>query len=109
MDRQADCHAMAGTLKQLWRGEVPLPKAFWTWAVLGGLLVNGVTTGLFLALVTSGLPLSALVVGYVLSVPYNLVAVVGVWRAADRYAGDRAWAETARIVALVGLIVLTLT
>lgn len=100
---------MVGTLKQLWRGEVPLATTFWTWAVLGGLLVNGATTGLFLVLVARDLPILAFVVGYVLSVPYNVFAIVGVWRAADRYAGDRTWAETARVVALVGLIVLTLT
>ena len=100
---------MTGSLKRLWRGEVPLAEAFWTWAVLGGLLVNGVTTGLFLALVSWDRPILALVIGYGLSVPYNLLAMAGVWRAADRYAGDRAWAETARIVALVGFVVLTLT
>lgn len=100
---------MPGALKKLWRGEVALAKAFWTWAVLGGLLVNGATTLLFLALTVRDLPILALIVGYVLSVPYNLLAMVGVWRAADRHSGDRAWAETARVIALVGLIVLTLT
>lgn len=100
---------MAGALGRLWRGEVPLAAAFWTWAVLGGLLVNGLTSGLFLALVSWGLPLPAFVLGYGLSVPYNVLAIVGVWRAADRHPGSRAWAEIARTAALVGLVALTLT
>lgn len=100
---------MPSTLQRLWHGELPLGETFWSWAVLGGLLVNGATSGLFLALVAWDLPVLALVVGYGLSVPYNLFVMVAAWRAADRYAGDRALAETARIAALVGLVVLTLT
>ena len=44
-----------------------------------------------------------------LSVPYNIVALVGVWRAADRYEGDQALADLLRIVTLVGMILLTVT
>jgi hypothetical protein len=38
-----------------------------------------------------------------------VLAAVGVWRAAARHPGDPAWAETARVIALVGLAVLTIT
>jgi hypothetical protein len=96
-------------IRQVWRGEVPLAEAFWGWAVLGGLLVNTITSGLFLMLVSRELTLLAFLVGYGISTPYNLLAAVGVWRAAARHQGDAAWAETARVVALVGLAVLTLT
>jgi len=48
-------------------------------------------------------------VGYVCSVPYNLVAVVGVWRSAARHQGERAHAELARLVTLVGMILLSMT
>lgn len=94
---------------RLWRGEVPLPSAFWNWAVAGGLVVNVVTTTLFFVFLTMDLPILALVGGYALSVPYNVLVIVGVWRAAGRYQGDRAWADAARIVTTVGLGLLTFT
>jgi len=96
-------------MKQLWRGELPLAKAFWGWAVVGAVVVNGATTGLFIALLSYDLPILALLVGYGLSVPYNVVALVGVWRAADRHPGARLWAEVARYAAALGLAVLTVT
>ena len=65
-------------LRALWAGDLPLGEAFWTWAICVGLLVNVISSGLFLALLTFDRPLAALFVGYVLSVPYNVVALVGV-------------------------------
>ncbi len=65
-------------LRSLWHGELPLGEAFWTWAIGVGLLVNVTTTALFLAMITADRPWTALLVGYGLSVPYNILAVVGV-------------------------------
>ena len=88
---------------------MPLGEAFWTYAVVGGLAVNLTTSLLFLFLVLADWLLAALVVGYGLSVPYNVVALVGVWRAAERHEGEPAQAELARIVTLIGMILLTVT
>lgn len=96
-------------LHRLWSGEVPLGRAFWSYAVIGGLAVNLITSVSFLILVSADWPLAALVTGYGLSVPYNVVVLVGVWRAAERHEGDRDWATLARIVALIGMILLTVT
>jgi hypothetical protein len=96
-------------LGALWAGELPLAEAFWTYAVMVGLAVNVVTSLLFLALITADRPLAALFVGYVCSVPYNVVVVVGVWRSAARHEGERAHAELARLVTLVGMILLSVT
>lgn len=96
-------------LAALWAGELPLSEAFWTYAVTIGLSVNLVSSLLFLALITADRPLAALFVGYVCSVPYNVVAVVGVWRSAARHEGERAHAELARLVTLVGMILLSVT
>jgi hypothetical protein len=93
----------------LWAGDLPLAEAFWVYAVSIGLTVNVTTSLLFLALIAADRPLAALFVGYVCSVPYNVVAVVGVWRSAARHEGPRAHAELARIVTLVGMILLSLT
>lgn len=98
--------------RRLWRGELPLAEAFWLWAVLGAILVNLGTTALFLALVSAGQTLAAWLAGYALSVPYNILALVGVWRSADRYQergeGEAVWAHAARSLALVGLLAISL-
>lgn len=98
-----------GKLARLWRGEVPLADAFWSWAVLGGLAVNLATSLGFLALISAGQTIPALLVGYGLSVPYNILVTVGVWRSAARYTGSPLRAEAARLVTLAGMILLSLT
>ena len=65
-------------LRSLWLGELPLGEAFWTVAIGIGLVVNLTTSVLFLALITNDRPWAALFVGYALSVPYNILAGVGV-------------------------------
>jgi hypothetical protein len=96
-------------LRALWSGDLPLGEAFWTYAVGVGLAVNLTTSLLFLVLLSWDRPLAALFVGYALSVPYNVVALVGVWRAAARYEGPRLHADLARIVTVVGMVLLSLT
>ena len=88
---------------------MPLADAFWTWAVAGGLAVNVFTTIGFLWLLMAGQTLAAFVVGYGLSVPYNLLAAVGVWRAAGRPDADPRWAGAARLAVAVGMTILSLT
>jgi len=93
----------------LWSGDLALDEAFWTWTVTVGLLVNISSSLLFLVLIVQDLPVAALVVGYGLSVPYNVVATVGVWRSAARYVGPSPDADLARIVSILLMAVLTLT
>ena len=95
-------------LSRLWRGELALENAFWNWAVIGGLLVN-FSSALFLMLISADRPILALVVGYSFSVPYNIVVIVGVWRSAAAYTGDRRAADLMRIVTTVGGILLSVT
>jgi hypothetical protein len=99
---------MMTVLRRLWRGEIPLKQAFWTWTVVGALIVNGTATLGFLLLIMAEQPLAALIVNYAVSVPYNIIAGVGVWRAAARYTGDPQWAGLARIVSIAALVVLSL-
>jgi hypothetical protein len=96
-------------LSSLWLGELPLGEAFWTWAIGIGLLVNVTTSAMFLALITADRPWAALFVGYVLSVPYNVVAMVGVWRSAARYQGPARHAEFARIATVIVMVLLSMT
>jgi hypothetical protein len=95
-------------LRALWFGDLPLGEAFWTYAVVGGLAVNVITTLLLLTLLSWDRPFAALFVGYGLAVPYNVVALVGVWRSAARYQGQRIHADLARILTLIGMVLLSL-
>jgi hypothetical protein len=94
-------------LRALWSGDLPLGEAFWTYAVIGGLAVNVVTTLLFLMLISADRPIAALLAGYAVAVPYNVVALVGVWRSAARYSGGRLHADLARIATLIGMVLLS--
>jgi hypothetical protein len=96
-------------LRTLWLGELPLGEAFWTWALGIGLLVNLTTSVLFLALITIDQPWAALLIGYALSVHYNVVATVGVWRSAARYRGPSAHADLARIATVILMFLLSVT
>ncbi len=96
-------------LRALWSGDLPLGEAFWTWAVAVGLPLNLTTSLAFLVLMTADQLLPALFAGYVLSVPYNVVAVVGVWRSAARYQGEPRHADLARVATAALILLLTLT
>lgn len=96
-------------LSQLWRGDLALDEAFWNWAVIGGLLVNVATSAAFLFLIMEDRPVLAALAGYLPSVPYNVVILVGVWRSAARHEGDPRFAHFARIATLVAVAVFTVT
>jgi hypothetical protein len=96
-------------LKALWRGDLSLGDAFWTWAVMTGLVVNVTTSILFAVLIMNDQPVPALLVGYGVSVPYNILAVVGVWRSAARHEGPELQAELARWASVILMTVLSLT
>ena len=96
-------------LCRLWRGELALANAFWNWAFLGGLFVNVASSALFLFLIMNDRPISAFIAGYAPSIPYNIIASVGVWRSAGHYQGERHWADLARTVTLIGMVLLSLT
>ena len=94
---------------KVWRGDLPLQETFWNWAFAGGLIVNLLSSVLFLMLMMAGQLVLALIVGYGFSVPYNIIVTVGVWRAADRYDGERKWADMAKLATVAGMILLSVT
>ena len=97
------------SLRTLWRGDYPLSDAFWTWAVVVGLCVNVATSALFVIMVMDDRPWLALLLGYGASLPYNVVAVVGVWRSAARYEGPAVHADLARAATVILMAALSLT
>jgi hypothetical protein len=96
-------------LRALWSGELPLGEAFWTFAIGIGLLVNLITSVLLLTLISLDRPWAALLVGYAVPIPYNIVALVGVWRSAARYQGQAGYADLARIVTLLVMVLFSVT
>lgn len=96
-------------LKALWRGDLELAEAFWTWVLFGGLIVNVTTSVLFLVLITLDQAWFALFVGYGCSLPYNLLALVGAWRSAAQYEGPQQHADLARAVSIILLAGLSVT
>jgi len=85
------------TVIGLWRGEVPLGRAFWLWGVLGGGVVALFATLLTLALVAAGAPAWLAAVAFTAHIPWNLVLLVGVWRSAGRPEVGRDTARLARL------------
>jgi len=96
-------------LRALWSGELPLGEAFWTFAIGIGLLVNLITSVLLLTLISLDYAWAALLVGYAVPIPYNIVALVGVWRSAARYQGQAGYADLARIVTLLVTVLFSVT
>ncbi|MDG4650640.1 hypothetical protein P6F26_19530 [Roseibacterium sp. SDUM158017] len=74
-----------------------------------GLMVNVVTGLLFLILITQDLAWAALLIGYGVSLPYNTVVLVGVWRAAARYDGRTIHVDLARGATVALMAALSLT
>lgn len=85
-----------GRLRTLWMGAVPLPRAFWDYAILIGFFVNFAATAGSMALVVAGLPAVISLAVHLAPLPYTVLTLVGVWRSAARYAGPPVWATLAR-------------
>lgn len=96
------------SLTELWRGRLPLARAFWKHAVLYGAIANLAATAAALSVLASGWPAPLALAIYLLPAPYVLATVVGVCRSADRYAGPVVWARAAEIAVVVwaGVMVL---
>ena len=100
--------APGNIVRRLWAGEVPLARAFWSYAVIGGTALNGVTTLLAMALLTMNVPAILAVVAFALPIPYNLLVLVAVWRSAGAYHGPRIWADLARMGVVIWAVMASL-
>ena len=96
---------MIDQIKRLWRGEESLARAFWEYAILYGTLANLITTAATFAALALGLSGAIALAFFVLPIPYNIFAVVAVWRSAQHYRGPQEWALLARIGAIVWALI----
>lgn len=93
--------AIGNIVRWLWAGEVPLARAFWSYAMIGGTVLNGASTLLAMALLAMDVPAAVAVIVFALPIPYNLLVLVGVWRSAGAYQGPRLWADLARVAIVI--------
>ena len=99
--QDAERPAAGNIVRRLWGGEVPLARAFWNYAMIGGTALNAVTTLLAMALVAMDAPAAVAVIVFALPIPYNLVVLVAVWRSAGAYEGPSIRADLARAAIVV--------
>jgi hypothetical protein len=96
-------------LRRLWKGEVALDVAFWNYAVIGGIAVNLATSFSFLFFISLEMPVIAFIAGYGVSLPYNLIATIGVCRAAARADPASQKAKLYPLITLAGMLLLSVT
>jgi hypothetical protein len=96
------------TIVELWRGQLPLGRAFWAWGILGGAVVGLVSTLLAALLLTSDAPAWLAALAFAGHLPWNLVLLVGVWRSAAQPEVARGTATLARLAMLAWVVVLSL-
>ncbi len=92
------------SLKQLWRGQLPLREAFWRYAITYDLVLNLAATLAALTLILRDAPIVFAVIIHFLPLPYSLFAATGAWRSADSYEGNpfHATAAKAAIIMWIG-------
>ncbi len=92
---------------QLWRGEISLGNAFWTYLVVYGVVLNVAFTLLaLLVYLVFAQAFLALCIHF-LGTPYMMFAGVGVWRSADK-ATEPAYLAFLAKLATLGLVGLSL-
>ncbi|MGH9839191.1 MAG: hypothetical protein ACREEM_10440 [Blastocatellia bacterium] len=95
---------MLTEIGRLWRGELPLARAFWGYCLAYGLAVNLLLSGLSLvSYLISGSAIPMLVLHFA-PLPYNVVACAGAWKSANRYSGPL-WHGLFAKASVVGLFV----
>ena len=86
---------------RLKNGDLGLAKTYWIYGVLVEILVN-----LFAGFVPSMQVLAVLMVFFMI---YKVVVIIGTWRAANRYEGDRKWAVMAKVATVFSAFSTTLS
>ena len=93
--------SVAGRAQALWTGALPLQRAFWDYAMLGGFFVNLAASVGSMALLVAGFPAVLTLAVHLAPLPYNVLVLVGVWRSAALYPGPPIWASLARAAIVI--------
>jgi len=88
---------------RVWRGEVILWKTFWLFGLGGGVLLGLPIFGALLAL--TDVPDNTTATYFLVAIGglllYGVWVFVGIWRAANKYQGKRAWAILAKVSVVI--------
>lgn len=75
---------IASRIAALWRGDAPLSRVFWEYAIAWGTLLNLATAGVALAIFLNRGPGWLALLFHFSPLPYNILMTVSTWRAAAR-------------------------
>ena len=75
---------IATRIAALWRGDAPLSRVFWEYAIAWGTLLNLATAGVALAIFLNRGPAWIALLFHIAPLPYNILMTVATWRAAVR-------------------------
>lgn len=88
-----------GWLKQLWRGQYPLWKAFWVFNVLFILLfIIALDRTICVDSLDTHTKAGMLLLLQFVRIPYSIVAVVGLKRSTDNYMGHAFWKNLSYLI-----------
>ena len=87
-----------GFLGKLANGDFGLAKTYWLYGVVVGVVVNIISNA-----VTS---IGGLVILMLAYTAYEIPVIMGTWRAANKYQGQKIWAVLAKIAVVLGAIML---
>ena len=98
---------MKNWIIRLWEGEFGLSRSFWEFGLLYGTLIHLVSTGAAFGAFVLGMPVWLAMLLFFLPAPYTILAVVAVWRSAERYRGPVSRAHLARIGIVIWALLAT--
>jgi len=96
------------TIRQFWRGGLPLGEAFWLWGILGGGVVNLFGTLAALLLLTEEVSPWLVALLIAAHIPFNLFLLVGVWRSSAKPEIGAERRQLARLCMSVWVIALSI-
>jgi hypothetical protein len=85
--------------KKMMDGDFGLAKTFWLFGFVAGIAISVVTKPLIEVSIVAGM-LFALV-----ALVYQIMNMIGVWKAAGRYEGAKVWAVLAQIVIILNILI----
>jgi hypothetical protein len=88
--------------RQLWNGDLPLSRVFWTDMLVVGTLVDVATLVGTMLLFAGDAPLAYGLIMFLIHIPYSVLLFIGVWRSAARERSR--WSLPAQILAGIWLL-----
>ena len=82
---------MTKYVDKFWKGDIPLVQSFWIMGFIVGSVVGFLLGFIFLG------------TGLILSLFFQIYLLVGIWKSADKYKGEKAWAILAKLAMILGI------